>query len=279
MQKSCQDQAASQLTKNQIKKRRQKRSKLGKRDLSTASDTSQASTVSVINKSARGQSAAHSTCSNSSRQPQAHSTSFSGQQSSAAEHCVSVVQREDRGPDEEAELASAQHSSAAVALTEARQPGNTPQPASSSAPSWLGSRDCSSQAACIAATLLSRAPAAADPSEDTSKGGSKRSRMVFEHGNYRGYYGYRLGDEDDPRLQVSIPYQTCQQVHPPGLPGSDHCHTALCLAFREMTRPVCKPTMKADMALLASLQAIWKGPALNASSLQHHSRVALRLTV
>ena len=105
-----------------------------------------------------------------------------------AEQSAAGIQKEDRDPRDAADLAS----STCTAQTSAPQ-------------TWLGTQDCSAQAACIAAALETRTSAEAGPAHMAdSASARKRSRTVFEYGNYRGYYGYRLGDGEDPRLQVNL---------------------------------------------------------------------------
>ena len=179
--------AALQLTKNQKKKRRQKLSKIGKQDPSTASDGSCMSDISVLSCTPARQLAVPSQQPNNSKQ---HSQT----------ECEQSRSQTAPSADEQ--------SAVAAVNVEHREPCETAELASSSCPAhvWLGIQDCSTQAACIAAALVSRSDAAASPTAEAPSLGSKRTRTVSEHGNYKRYYGYRLGGGPDPRLQVISPF-------------------------------------------------------------------------
>ena len=247
--KPCQDSSAtSLLTKNQKKKRRQKLSKLGKQDPSAGSDASCMSAVSVLSSRHFRQAAAvpahlqpsklHNLADLEPSREQSSAAPSAGQQSAAA-----AVQ--DREPSDTAELAS----SCCTAQT------------------WLGSQDCSTQAACIAAALVSRSDPAAGPAEDPEPSaaspvlGSKRTRTVSEHGNYRRYYGYRLGGAPDPRLQVNPRLPGLCKV--PSRPA--HCcslveqHSGAAMSHRCKAGP-CHPMRGREACCSAGLPTEWSMP-------------------
>lgn len=87
------------------------------------------------------------------------------------------------------------------------------RPASSQQPSSVCRQDMSGAARLMQAnmstgTSASSSSVAVTPPEtaaSTPQDLPKRHKKVFVHGNYKAYYGYRLGTElsEDPRLQVS----------------------------------------------------------------------------
>ena len=184
--------ASKSLTKNQKKKRRQKLAKHFRGDGSTSAGsdlTSLESRASAATHTAAGSSPQHS-------HAQDH-TSLSGSA-------------------EEAEIVSGEPSAHIVARQlAAAQPSVPVKVATASAPvPFSQQQDFSAAARCISTALDGAAGADTDSHAQARDGVSRRQ---YRHGNYRTYYGYRLGAdfEEDPRLQVQPSTKwNCMAVSP-----------------------------------------------------------------